>query len=199
MTTPPYLNMGMSKSTPIMLRPTQRSLLTLASSSKEIPSNKEHSEPGALMIGGPASGQGGAKPLIISEDASTTTTPQASTSQAMAAPEGAVKKRVAEIKGVAKSVECMQPPSLYILTTSKLEVWTIPGHSPSTPRIVFYKVPQVQHCDFVLESPNPNHATDEALTTMKAEPRMVRLLEKAGITLDPNNRMTPPPAVCEQW
>jgi ribonuclease HI len=34
---------------------------------------------------------------------------------------------------------------------------------------------------------------------MKAEPRMARLLEKAGITLGPNNRMPPPPAVCEQW
>ena len=36
MTTPPSLNMGVSKLTPIMLRPTRRSLLTLASSSKEI-------------------------------------------------------------------------------------------------------------------------------------------------------------------
>jgi hypothetical protein len=144
MTTPPYLNVGVSKSTPIMLRPTQRSLLTLASSSKEIPSNKEHLEPGALMIGGLTSGQGGTKPLVISEDVSTTTTPQVSTSQAMAAPEGAMKKRVAEIEGVAKSIECMQPPSLYISTTSELEVWTILGHSPFTPRIVFYKVPQVQ-------------------------------------------------------
>jgi hypothetical protein len=107
MTTPPYLNVGVSKSTPIMLRPTQRSLLTLASSSKEISSNKEHSEPDALTIGGLTSGQGGAKPLVISEDASTATTPQASASQGMAAPEGAVKKRVTEIEGVAKSAECM--------------------------------------------------------------------------------------------
>jgi len=153
------------------------------------------------MIGGLASGQGGAKPLVISEDASTTNTPQASASQAMAAPKGAVRKRVAEIEGVPKSAECMQPPSLYIYisTTSKLEVWTIPGHSPSTPRTVFYKVPQVQHCDFVLESTNPDHTADEALTTMKAEPRMARLLEKAWITLGPNNRIPPPPAVCKQW
>jgi sugar phosphate isomerase/epimerase len=52
---------------------------------------------------------------------------------------------------------------------------------------------------FVLESPNPDHAVDEALTTMKVEPRMARLLVKAGITLGLNNRMPPPPAVCEQW
>ena len=35
--------------------------------------------------------------------------------------------------------------------------------------------------------------------TMKAEPRMARLLEKAGITLRRNNRMPPPPPVCEEW
>jgi len=34
---------------------------------------------------------------------------------------------------------------------------------------------------------------------MKAEPKMVRLLEKAGITLRQNNRMPPPPAIYEEW
>jgi hypothetical protein len=34
---------------------------------------------------------------------------------------------------------------------------------------------------------------------MKAEPKMARLLEKAGFTLRRNNRIPPPPAVCEAW
>ena len=34
---------------------------------------------------------------------------------------------------------------------------------------------------------------------MKAEPKMVGLLEKAGITLGRNNRMPSPPAICEEW
>lgn len=34
---------------------------------------------------------------------------------------------------------------------------------------------------------------------MKAEPRMIRLLEKAGIMLGPNNRVPRPPSICEQW
>jgi hypothetical protein len=199
MTIPPSLNVGVSTPTPVTLRSTQRPLLTFASSSEETPSNKEHSNPGALTIGSSTRVQESTKPLVISEESSTTTTPQAPASQVMAAPEGAVKKRVAEIEGVARSAKCMQPPSLYISTTTELEVWTIPGHFPSTPRTVFYKVPQVQHCDFVLESPNPDHAADEALTTMRAEPRMARLIEKAGITLSPNNRMPSPPAICEQW
>ncbi|KAM0875517.1 hypothetical protein ACQ4PT_036740 [Festuca glaucescens] len=34
---------------------------------------------------------------------------------------------------------------------------------------------------------------------MKAEPKVARLLEKAGFTLRRNNRIPPPPAVCEAW
>jgi hypothetical protein len=34
---------------------------------------------------------------------------------------------------------------------------------------------------------------------MKAEPKMARLMEKAGFTLQRNNRIPPPPAVCEEW
>ena len=34
---------------------------------------------------------------------------------------------------------------------------------------------------------------------MKADPKMVRLLEKAGITHGQNNRMPSPPAICEEW
>jgi hypothetical protein len=40
---------------------------------------------------------------------------------------------------------------------------------------------------------------EEALTTMKTEHRMVRLLENVGITLRRNYRMPPPPAICEEW
>ncbi|KAM0891957.1 hypothetical protein ACQ4PT_026069 [Festuca glaucescens] len=34
---------------------------------------------------------------------------------------------------------------------------------------------------------------------MKAKPKMARLMEKAGFTLQRNNRIPPPPAVCEEW
>ena len=34
---------------------------------------------------------------------------------------------------------------------------------------------------------------------MKAEPKMVRLLGKAGMTLGRNNRMPLPPSICEEW
>jgi hypothetical protein len=114
----------------------------------------------------------------------------------MTALEGAVKKRVTEIEGVAKSVECMQPPSFYRQPLS----WKY-GQFQVTPLLLLAlsSIRCHKYNDYVLESPNPNHVTDEALTTMKAEPRMVRLLEKAGTTLDPNNRMPPPLAVCEQW
>ena len=190
--TPLSLKVGVSTSTPLTLRPTRRPLLTVVSQVKEVLSTKEDTKPRALTLGG------GTKLPIRIEDASSTPTPQVSTSQPSLTLEGVVKKRVTEIEGVAESAECMQPPSLYISTTTELEVWTIPGHS-STPSTIFYKVPQVQHCDFVLESPNPDHDADEALTTMKAEPRMVRLLEKAGITLGPNNRVPRPPSICEQW
>jgi hypothetical protein len=34
---------------------------------------------------------------------------------------------------------------------------------------------------------------------MKAEPRMVRLLEKEGIKLQRNSRLPSPPSICEKW
>ncbi|KAM0888475.1 hypothetical protein ACQ4PT_028304 [Festuca glaucescens] len=40
---------------------------------------------------------------------------------------------------------------------------------------------------------------DEALSTVKVEPRMARLLASAGITLRRNNRMPPPSSICEEW
>ncbi|KAK1668161.1 hypothetical protein QYE76_056320 [Lolium multiflorum] len=34
---------------------------------------------------------------------------------------------------------------------------------------------------------------------MKVEPRLTRLLARAGITLRRNNRLPPPPSICEEW
>jgi hypothetical protein len=59
----------------------------------------------------------------------------------------------------------------------------IPGPSSATLQTVFYKVPQVQECDFIIELPNSNPDAEEVLMTMKAEPWMARLLAKAGIIL----------------
>lgn len=93
----------------------------------------------------------------------------------------------------------MQPPALYTSVSTPLEVWAIPDPSSSTSQTILYKVPQVQECDSIIEFPKPHSDTEEACTTMKAEPRMARLLEKAGINLQRNNRLPPPPAVCEDW
>jgi hypothetical protein len=103
------------------------------------------------------------------------------------------------IEEAAKDAQCMQPPSLYVSVATPLEVWAIPNPSSSAPQTIFYKVPQVQECDSNIELPKPVFDAEEALTMMKAEPRMVPLLEKAGITLRRNYRMPPPPAICEEW
>jgi hypothetical protein len=106
---------------------------------------------------------------------------------------------MARIEEAAKGTQCMQPPSLYVSVATPLEVWAIPDPSGSAPQTIFYKVPQVQECDSIIELPKPVFDAKEALTMMKAEPRMVRLLEKAGITLRRNYWMPPPPAICEEW
>jgi hypothetical protein len=96
---------------------------------------------------------------------------------------GVVKKRVAEIEEAKAGVQCMQPPALYTSVSTPLEVWAIPDPSACTPRTILYKVPQIQECDSVIEFPKPHSDTEEACTTMKAEPRTARLLQKAGINL----------------
>jgi hypothetical protein len=90
--------------------------------------------------------------------------------------DGMVKRRIQEIEEVARGAQGMQPPSLYISVASPLEVWVIPNSSGSGTQTIFYKVPQVQHCDSIFELPQPRDDTEEALSTMKAEPKMARLL-----------------------
>ena len=99
---------------------------------------------------------------------------------------------------VARGAQGVQPPSLYISVTYPLEVWAIPSLSGSRVQTIFYKVPQVKQCDFVFEFPQTCSDPEEVLSTMKAEPKMVCLLEKVGITLGRNNRMPPPPSICEE-
>jgi hypothetical protein len=112
---------------------------------------------------------------------------------------GFVKKRVVEIGKVAKRAQCMQPPTLYVSASTPLEVWAILDPSGSAPQTIFFEVRQVQECDSIIELPKHVFDAQEELTTIKAEPRMVHLLEKAGITLQWNYRMQPLPAICEEW
>jgi hypothetical protein len=131
-----------------------------------------------------------------------TKTPQAQKSsdeEATQAPGGVVKKRMAGIEEAAKGAQCIHSPSLYVSVATPLEVWAIQDPSGSAPQTIFYKVPQVQECDSIIELPKPIFDAEEALTTMKSEPQMVRLLDKVGITLRRNYRMPPPPAICKEW
>ena len=113
--------------------------------------------------------------------------------------QGVVRTRIKDMEEVARGAQGVQPPSLYISVASPLEVWAIPNLSGCGVRTIFYKVPQVKQCDSICEFPKPCSDPEEVLPTMKAEPKMVRLLEKAGITLGRNNRMPPPPSICEEW
>ena len=64
---------------------------------------------------------------------------------------------------------------------------------------LFYKVLQVLLFDSIIRLPSPSFNAEVASTTIKAEPRMARLLEKSGINLLRNCRLQPPPPVCEEW
>jgi hypothetical protein len=112
---------------------------------------------------------------------------------------GFVRRRVKEIENAIREARCIQPPSLYKSVTTPLEVWAIPDLSTSTSQTIFYKVPQAQECESIFELSNVDFDMEEVLMTMKAEPRMIRLLENAGIALPQNKRMPPPPTVCEEW
>jgi hypothetical protein len=96
---------------------------------------------------------------------------------------------------------CMlkQPPSMYTSITTPLDVWLVPGQAGYKPPMLFYKAPHTLPCDFVIKLPKACLETEETATTTKAEPRMVRLLERSGINLRQNCRLPPPPAICVEW
>ncbi|KAM0833194.1 hypothetical protein ACQ4PT_064416 [Festuca glaucescens] len=181
---------------------TLRSTTMPSSETTTSSSTLAHHEPGCLTLGSSAGAQVDSKAPIGSSDAPAPITLRARGARKdehMPAQGGVVRRRIQEMEEVARGAQGMQPPSLYISMTSPLEVWAIPSLSGSKTQTIFYKVPQVQHCDSIFELPQPRGDTEEALSTMKAEPKMARLMEKAGFTLQRNNRIPPPPAVCEEW
>jgi len=108
-----------------------------------------------------------------------------------------MKKRVAEIEDVMKGAQCVHAPSLYISVATTLEVWAILDPSSATSQTIFYKAPKVQECNSIIGFSNPNHDAEEALMTMKVDPWMAHLVEKAGTIFDETKGC--PPSVCEEW
>lgn len=88
---------------------------------------------------------------------------------------------------------------MYVTVTTPLEVWAIPGPYIHTFPTLFCKVPEVHPCDFIFKLPASVPDTEVALVSLKAEPKLVRLLENSGIKLQRNRRLPPPPAICEEW
>ena len=124
--------------------------------------------------------------------------PQTPAAQNLTPAEGTVRKRVEEIEK-SRGATFKQPPSMYVSVAMPLEVRLVPGQHRGSDPTLFYKVPQSQPCDFIINFSPSCFGIDVASTTMKAEPRMVRLLEKSGIKLHTNCRLPSPPAICEQW
>ena len=82
-------------------------------------------------------------------------------------PEKEVRRRAPIIEKVSKGARATQPPSLYISVTTPLDVLAIPDSSRSEEHTIFYKVPQVHHCETIFEPLDPCPDTEEALSTMK--------------------------------
>jgi len=60
-------------------------------------------------------------------------------------------------------------------------------------------VPRTHPCDVSLNFSDAETDEDEVMLTLKVEPSMVPLLEKAGIKLRRNQRLPAPPSICEEW
>lgn len=106
---------------------------------------------------------------------------------------------VAEIEKVSKTSPIYQPASLYTSVAVPLEVWAIPDPQGSYRPTLFYKLPQTHPCDVLLNFPDAETDVEEVMSTLKVEPSMVPLLEKAGIKLRRNQRLPAPPSICEEW
>lgn len=108
---------------------------------------------------------------------------------------------IAKIEKVAAGAPVSQPSSLYVSVAKPLEVWIAPDLYQCSPPTVFYKAPQTQpyYSVFPNFADNKANEEEEARATLKAEPRIVPLLEKAGIKLREDRRLPPPPGICEDW
>ena len=80
-----------------------------------------------------------------------------------------------------------------------MDVLSVQKESENTLPTIFYKVPEKRPCDDIYKQSDRVLAIEEALMTMKVEDRMISLLKKAGILVQPNSRLPPPPVVCEEW
>jgi len=70
-----------------------------------------------------------------------------------------------------------------IPVATPMDVWFIPDPASYKLSTLFYKVQQVLPCDSVIRLPSCDFDGETIITSLKAEPRMVRLLKNFGINL----------------
>jgi hypothetical protein len=116
----------------------------------------------------------------------------------MTPPEGSVRKRVEEIE-TSWGANHKQPPSMYTSVVAPLEVWVVQEPNSYAYPTIFYKTPQVLPCDSIIRLPLFDIHTEQVVNTIRADPRLVHLLEKIGIKLQRNYMLPSPPAICEEW
>ena len=113
--------------------------------------------------------------------------------------EGRVKKMVADIEKVASNAPVPQPSSLYVSVAKPLEVWVIADPHENSSPIIFYKALETQPYSTLPDFADNKEVEEKVRATLQAEPRLVPLLEKAGIKLRQGRQLPPPPSVCEKW
>jgi hypothetical protein len=113
-------------------------------------------------------------------------------------PEGSVRRRVEEIE-TSWGANHKQPPSMYTSITVPLEVWVVQEPNSYAYPTIFYKTPQILSCDYVIGLPLLDRHVEQAVNTIRADPRLAHLLEKSGIKLQRNYRLPSPPAICKEW
>jgi len=116
----------------------------------------------------------------------------------VASHESSVRKRVEEIEK-SRETNLTQPPSMYTSVAAPLRVWVVQEPNSYAYPTIFYKAPQALPCDSIIRSPTFDIHVEEAVNTIRADPRLAHLLEKSGIKLQRNYRLPAPPAICEEW
>jgi hypothetical protein len=76
-----------------------------------------------------------------------------------------------------------QPPSMYTSVAAPLEVWVVQEPISYAYPTIFYKTPHVLSCDFVIRLPLLDMHAEQAVNTIRADPRLTHLLEKFRIKL----------------
>jgi hypothetical protein len=87
---------------------------------------------------------------------------------------------------------------MYTSIVVPLEVWVVQEPNSYVYPTILYKTPQVLPCGSIIRLPLLDIHAEQAMNTIRADPRLAHLVEKFGIKLQCNYMLPSSLAICEE-